>query len=205
MAATDSLNTVIFDVGKVLVDFDPEGFLLREIPDAGIRRRLMAAIFENPAWVDADRGIEPEEEILRRFIRQAPDLEREILRLYEKTGETVSLFPYSVPWIQELKSRGFRIFALSNYSRHLYERTAHKMKFLPLLDGALFSWQCRSIKPDAAIYRHLFARYGICPSEAVFLDDNAQNVAKASELHMKAILFTGPDAAKAALNRLISA
>lgn len=203
MTAADRPDTVVFDVGNVLVDFDPEGFLAREIPDRILRGRLLEAVFRNPAWAEADRGIFRDEEILTRFIRTAPDLEPEIRCIYERSGGTITLFPYAVPWIQELKGRGLRVFVLSNYSRHLYDRTVRKMDFLPLLDGALFSWQCGSIKPEEAIYRHLFAEYGIEPSRAVFLDDNSDNVKKSLELGMEAILFTGREAAADTLNRLL--
>ncbi len=84
---------------------------------------------------------------------------------------------------------------LSNYSRHLYDRTAQKMDFLPLLDGSIFSWQYGCIKPEETIYRYLFSEYNIDPARAVFLDDNIDNVKKSRELGMRAILFTGYETA----------
>lgn len=203
MTAADKPDTVVFDVGNVLVSFDPEGFLNREIPDETVRGRLLTAVFRNPAWADADRGVYADEEILARFIRTAPDLEQEIRRIYERSGGTITLFPYAVPWILGLKRRGLRVFVLSNYSRHLYDRTTQKMDFLPLLDGAVFSWQYGCIKPEEAIYRYLFTEYKIDPARAVFLDDNSDNVKKSRELGMRAILFTGYETAGEALERLL--
>ena len=77
------------------------------------------------------------------------------------------------------------------------------MKFLPLLDGVVFSWQCHSIKPDGEIYRCLFRQYQINPSRAVFLDDNLPNIEKARELGMYAIHFTGFEEAKTQLDSLL--
>ena len=205
MTAGNKPDTVVFDVGNVLVEFNPESFLLRETADETIRARLLKAVFKNPAWADADRGIYKDEEILARFIREAPDLEQEIRRVYERSGGTITLFLYAVPWILKLKRRGLRVFVLSNYSRHLYERTVQKMDFLPLLDGSIFSWQYGCIKPDETIYRYLFSEYNINPARAVFLDDNIDNVKKSCELGMQAILFTGYETARDTLEQLLEA
>lgn len=203
MMTTPGIDTVIFDIGRVLVDFDPARYVEQEVPDVELQRRIYPIMFKNPDWEADDLGIYSEEEILGRFIRKAPDLEEEIRKLYDRSGGTITLFPYAVPWVLGLKDAGFRVYALSNYSRHLYERTVEKMKFLPLLDGVVFSWQCHSIKPDGEIYRCLFRQYQINPSRAVFLDDNLPNIEKARELGMYAIHFTGFEEAKTQLDSLL--
>ena len=198
------INSVVFDVGNVLVDFTPRLFLEKEVEDEGLRKRLYQAIFANPAWGLADRGDLTEEETLERFVQAAPDQRDLISELYEKCGDTISLFPYAVPWIRELKEMGLRTYVLSNYSKHLYDRTVHKMDFLPLMDGAIFSWQHGCMKPEEAIYRLLLDQYGLDPARTIFLDDLPANLEKAQEMGMGTLHFTNYEEAHARLKRALA-
>ena len=200
---TPKIDSVIFDIGKVLVDFNPPRFLKTITPDEQLRALFRSIIFLSPDWAEADRGLASDEETLSQFIQAAPEHEETIRYIYEHSGEIIIQFPYAVPWVQELQERGFRVYALSNYSRHLYDRSVQKMEFLSHMDGVVFSWQCHSIKPEEEIYRCLFRQYQIDPSRAVFLDDNLQNIEKARELGMQGILFTGYDSAKKQLDSLL--
>ena len=197
------IDTVIFDIGRVLVDFQPDIPLQRHFSDPEIRRRLKAAVYNNPAWSEADRGILPEEEILRRFVAADPELRQEILAAYRYSGETIRLFPYAEDWIRSLKARGYRVFCLSNYSRRLREETSGELRFLSLVDGVLFSYACGLIKPDPAIYQLCFRKFQIVPERAVFLDDNADNIKAAGEQGLHAILFTGYEDALKKLEHLL--
>lgn len=197
------IDTVIFDIGRVLVDFQPDIPLRRHFSDPELQRRLKLAVYSNPAWAEADRGLLPEAEILSRFIAAAPDLEPEIRRAYDCAWETIRLFPYTEDWIRSLKERGFRVFCLSNYSRRLRETTAEELRFLPLLDGVLFSYACGLIKPDPEIYRLLFRTFSIRPERAVFLDDNADNIRAAQREGLHTILFTEYSRVHAELESLL--
>ncbi len=193
------IDSVVFDVGNVLVDFTPRLFLEREVADESLRQPLYQAIFANPAWGLADRGDLTEEETLERFIREAPQHRELICRLYENCGDTIRLFPHAVPWIQELRDMGLHTYVLSNYSKHMYDRTVHKMEFLPLMDGLVFSWQHRCMKPEEAIYRLLLDQFGLDPAHTIFLDDLPDNLAQAEKMGMGTLLFTNYEEAHARL------
>ena len=200
----NGIDTVIFDIGRVLVDFQPDIPLNRHVPDPGLRSRLKAAVYRNPAWSEADRGILPEEEIIARFVAADPSLEKEIRAAYDWSWETIRLFPYTEDWIRSLKSRGFRVFCLSNYSRRLRETTDRELRFLSLVDGVLFSYACGLIKPDPEIYRLLFKTFDIRPERAVFLDDNRDNILAAEREGLHAILFTDYSQASEQLEAILS-
>ena len=200
----NGIDTVIFDIGRVLVDFQPDIPLNRHVPDPGLRSRLKAAVYSNPAWSEADRGILPEEEIIARFVAADPSLEKEIRAAYDWSWETIRLFPYTEDWIRSLKSRGFRVFCLSNYSRRLQETTDRELRFLSLVDGVLFSYACGLIKPDPEIYRLLFKTFDIRPERAVFLDDNRDNILAAEREGLHAILFTDYSQASEQLEAILS-
>lgn len=200
----ENIDTVIFDIGRVLVDFQPDIPLTRHFPDPSLQNRLKAAVYNNPAWSEADRGVLPESEIIARFVAADPSLETEIRKAYEYSWETIRLFPYTEDWIRSLKSRGLRVFCLSNYSRRLKETTAEELRFLPLTDGVLFSYACGLIKPDPEIYRLCFRTFHIRPEQAVFLDDNADNILAAQKEGLSTILFTDYQQASQELETLLS-
>ncbi|MDD7738956.1 MAG: HAD family phosphatase [Fusicatenibacter sp.] len=196
------IDTVIFDVGRVLVDWNYNRYL-EEFSFSGEKKaKIKSAIFEGPYWPMADRGILTFDELLHGFISLAPEYQEDICRVIDGAEKTISLYSYSVPFVKELKEKGLRLYLLSNYSRFLLEKTKHKMDFLPYMDGALFSYSCHLIKPEAEIYRLLLDRFQIEPSHAVFFDDTPANVQGAIDLGIHGIHFTGYENARKALTAL---
>lgn len=60
----------------------------------------------------------------------------------------MELFPYAMEWILDLKARGYHVYILSNYSENMLDQTKDKLKFLPLMDGVVFSYKIKKMKPD---------------------------------------------------------
>lgn len=196
------INTVIFDIGNVLVAFDWQS-VLHELGFEGETFDIVAdATYRNADWDERDRGVLTSEETMRRFISHAPQYEKEIRLAVDSVDKTIRQYPYTKDLIRSLKEHGCRVYYLSNYGEDGYEATKHELDFLPLMDGGLFSYEVKMIKPNPWIYAELFQRYGIDPHTAVFFDDNPRNVKAAENVGLTAILFTGYDAACAALKKL---
>lgn len=189
------IKNVIFDVGKVLVSYEPELFMERLGFDAATRAAVNAAMFQNPLWVEADAGTLEKDAYLEKYIAEAPEYEKEIRLAYQEMGGTVELYDYAVDWVLELKEKGLKLFVLSNYSEHLLELTRDKMLFLPYMDGVVFSSVCKHLKPQPEIYEHLLAAYRIDASESVFIDDRPENVEGAKACGIPAIRFTDYESA----------
>ncbi|MCI5648093.1 MAG: HAD family hydrolase [Fusicatenibacter sp.] len=196
------IDTVIFDVGRVLVDWDYHHYLESFSFDEEKRAIITSAIFEGPYWPKADRGILSFDELLNGFISLAPEYRDDIFRVTQGAGAAISLRSYAVPLVRELKEKGLRLFLLSNYSEFLLKQTKHKMEFLPLMDGALFSCNCHLLKPEPEIYQLLLERYQIVPSHAVFLDDTLRNVRGAENCGIHGIHFTSYENARKDLTTL---
>ena len=143
-----------------------------------------------------------EEEEIRDFISNAPKYEKEIRQTYENLGECVWKLDYALPWVQDLKSRGFRVFALSNWPKHIYDQRKDKLDFLDLMDGYILSYQEHVIKPDPAVFRLLLERYRIEPEKAVFIDDTLKNIEAAERLGIHGIHFRSLEQAKEELEKL---
>ncbi len=197
------MRNIIFDVGKVLVSYDPDGYMDRMGFDPETKRRLKAAVFEHQLWIDADQGLGTPEEFLHAFTENAPDLADEIRQVHDSVGGTIELYDYAVDWILDLKNRGYHVYILSNYSENMFRQTEHKLKFLPLMDGAVFSWRIKEIKPDAAIYNYLCDEYWLEPEESVFIDDRPENVAGAEAVGIRGICFRSFEQARRELDELL--
>ena len=198
------IKNVIFDVGKVLVEYDPDSYMERLGFDLKTRQAVNQAMFQNPLWEESDRGKLSTEELLEKFIFNDKEYKEEITKAYQTVGNTIELFPYSVAWIKELKQRGYRVYILSNYAEVTYEQTKEKMEFLPYVDGAVFSFQCKWIKPEREIYEELCRKYSIEPRESVFLDDRLDNIEQACNLGFFGIQFESYKQAVKELERILN-
>lgn len=185
------IDNIVFDVGKVLVEFDWETYLASFGFDRETYDAVASAIFKSPVWEDRDRGLYEDEVYVKGFIANNPRYEKEILQVVDNCRETISLFPHALPMIRRFRDAGYRIYILSNYSQSLYYDTKDRMTFLPLTDGALFSWQVGLMKPEDAIYQELFSRFDLEPSRSLFLDDRLENIEGARRNQMWGVPFTG--------------
>ena len=197
---TDKIDTLIFDLGKVLVRYDFRKLLADLKYDEETAQAVADAMFLSPQWTEGDRGVETEEEILQSFIDNNPAYEQEIRQTFEEMGRTISLYSYTKDWMKYLKKRGYKLYILSNFSKPLYDRCQKELKFLELMDGGYMSWQIHCLKPEPEIFQKLLSDFQIDPSKAVFLDDMIDNVAEARAQGLNAIHFTGR---KQALKQLL--
>lgn len=198
------INTVIFDIGMVLAFFRGREMFR----DMGIEgedfETIVNATIHNPWWNEFDRGLIPTEEIIDTFAKDAPQFRKEIAMIFEHPERMVLMYDYTLPWIHELKERGYKVYALSNWSKPTYEACIdNQLSFLKEMDGEIISFREHLLKPEPEIYQLLCERYNIHPSEAVFLDDNAANVIGARAFGLNAILFQNYEQGKKELEEYL--
>ena len=197
------INTVIFDVGNVLVDFDWEGFIHRMFPGREeLISELDSAVWGNGRWDRLDAGDEPEE-VFANIIAHAPEHEHELRKVFENVGDTLRKRPATPIWLKDIKSRGYRVLYLSNYSHYVMEKNPDVLDFLPLMDGGVFSCDVKLIKPDRKIYECITEKYNLVPSECVFIDDIERNVKAAKDFGFNAIRFITLEQAQRDLNAIL--
>ena len=198
------INTVIFDIGMVLVYFR-----WRELfADLGFEgekfEKIARATVHNPWWNEFDKGKMTVEEIVDKYALNAPEYREDIVKIYDYAEEFVELYDYAIPWIHELKERGYKVYVLSNWSEPAYEANKNThLRFLKEVDGAIMSFREGMIKPNRQIYQLLCDRYHINPEEAVFLDDNQANIVAALACGLNAIHFKSYEQAKEELERFL--
>lgn len=196
------IKNIIFDIGNVLLGFDYMKFFQSFGYDEEIVGRLTKATVLSPDWSELDKGVLSYEEVLQKFIANDPQLETVIFKTFDSLHGLLSRYDYAVPWIQELKNKGYRVYYLSNFSRKAEEDCAETMDFLPLMDGGILSYQEKVIKPAPTIYQLLLKRYGLKAEECVFLDDTEKNIVGAQKEGIHGIVFRNREQAIEELRHL---
>ncbi|MBR5362449.1 MAG: HAD family phosphatase [Oscillospiraceae bacterium] len=182
------IKNVIFDIGRVMIEFDWEQYLAG-LFDAETAKTVSDAMWGTPAWNELDRNVIPMHEVIDLFIANAPDYAAQIQEAMQKIGGCPRMMPYAIPWVEELKARGYLVFYLSNYFEYLMQERPDVLEFTKHMDGGVFSWQERITKPEPEIYQRLMQRYDLRPEECVFIDDSPQNIEAANALGIHAFLF----------------
>lgn len=189
MLSSKKMNNVIFDLGRVLVDFRWKE-CLEELGYYGeLHKTLANAVFLSPSWMEGDRGSVTPESWLQLFIQNAPAYEKEIRHVYENLGLSIRRFHYTDQLIQTFRKAGYKIYFLSNYSEYLYQMTEEALSFIQEFDGGVFSYQEKCLKPQEEIYKCILSRYNINSNETWFFDDCPENVAAAKKLGIQGVLF----------------
>ena len=199
------IDTVVFDIGGVLVELGRFRFLEKKGFTGEKANRVMYATMRSKDWVQMDLNNIPVEEILERFIRNDPGMEAEIRYMFEDLNGIVERRESSLPWLRRIKESGRRILYLSNYSHKIMRECADALYFLPEMDGGLFSCDFHMVKPDPDFFRLLIEKYQLDPSRCVFIDDIETNLEGARAVGMHTILFENPAQAEAELDRMLQA
>jgi 2-haloacid dehalogenase len=185
-------NTIIFDLGGVLIDWNPEYVFRELIPDEGRRRFFFENICTHDWNVEQDAG-RPLAVATQLLVSQYPDWEPEIRAFYDRwedmlggpIHETVELF-------RELKDAGrHRLLALTNWSGETFPVALERYEFLQWFEGIVVSGDEMTRKPFPDIYQILLDRYEVAPGEAVFIDDAIKNVHGAEAVGIKGLHFQG--------------
>lgn len=197
-----TIDTVVFDIGNVLIPWDPRWLFRQLLPDdAAVDRFLHEVDFNN--WNrDHDAG-QPFAEGIARQGAAFPHYRSLLQAFFDRWEETIGApIEGSVAIARELRQRGYRTLALTNFSAETFPRALERHPYLAEFEGIVVSGHERLMKPDAAIYRLLCDRYRVDPARAVFTDDSPANVEGARAIGMHAVHFQSPGQLRDDLRRL---
>ncbi len=183
------IKTVIFDIGNVLAGFAWEEYFRSFGYSEEIFQRLAKATVESRSWQEHDRGALSDEEIMDLFIKNDPGIEKELRETLDNIDGMLVRYDYAIPWIQELKEKGYQVLVLSNFAHKAYEDCRDVLDFLDYVDGGILSFRDKMVKPEPEIYQLLMDRYHLKPEECVFLDDTEKNLPPAEAFGMHTVHF----------------
>ena len=195
------IKTVVFDIGNVLLRWDPAFLYEKLISDPQERAVFLEEVVPLDWHLDHDRGRSYRETIperQKRFPRYA-DL---IAAYYERWDETIAGPIWgSVAILDALHARGVPVYAITNYSAETFPRARRQFPFLALLRDIVVSGEEGVVKPDPEIFIRAIRRFRIQPETALFIDDSPANVEAAADCGFHVHRFLSPQDLSAVLRR----
>jgi len=185
------IQAVVFDIGNVLIEWQPERFFDGHIgPEA--RARMFAEVDLHGMNEAVDRGA-PFRETIYECAARYPEWEGNIRLWHDRWIDLASpLIPHSLRLMRALKARGVPVFALTNFGDETYAEAEPHYPFLRDFDRAFISGRLKVTKPDPEIYAIVERESGLAPEALLFTDDRAENIAVAAERGWETHLFDGP-------------
>jgi 2-haloacid dehalogenase len=199
----DKITTIIFDLGAVLIDWNPRYMYRTIFSDEAEMEKFLAEITTSD-WneeQDAGRLLSEGTEIL---IQQFPEHEANIRAFYGRWEEMLGeAFHDTVEVFKQLKESGkYKIYALTNWSAETFPVAFERFEFLKWFDGIVVSGAEKMRKPTPEFYHILLERYNIKPQEALFIDDNYRNILAAEKIGINCIHFTSAEQLEQELSSL---
>jgi len=180
---------LVFDLGGVVVRWDPEAIIAGVFKDEKDRARVRDAVFSHADWLELDRGTLGRDEAIERAAQRSGMSAADITRLLHAVPPSLVVFPDTVALLRRLKSRGYPLYCLSNMHFASIEYLEQKETFWDVFDGRVISCRLQLCKPEAGIYEHLLRTFGLRPAETIFIDDVQKNLDAAAKLGIGTIRF----------------
>ena len=186
-------KAVVFDLGGVLIDWDPRYLYRKLLADEAAVEEFLATVC-TPEWnAEQDRG-RPFAEGVAELVERHPVHAAAIAAYHERWPEMLGGdIPGTVDLLAELRAAGVPLFALTNWSAETFVHARERFEFLGWFDGVVVSGEERLVKPDPRLFRRPLDRFALAPEATLFVDDSPANVTAARRLGMDAVRFTDPE------------
>ncbi len=196
-----SIKNIIFDLGGVLIDWNPHYMYKKIIPDNEKREWFINNIC-TLSWNEEQDGGRLIKDANAILLAQYPEYKDLIEAYYDRWEEMLNgPIQETVEIFRTLKkSDSHKFYALTNWSAETFPRALELFDFLHWFDGRLVSGEENTRKPYKEIYELIIARFNLNPTETLFIDDNLRNILAANELGFKTIHFTNPSSLASSLN-----
>ncbi|MGH6861418.1 MAG: HAD family hydrolase, partial [Phyllobacterium sp.] len=181
---------IVFDIGMVLINYEPEAAFRNLIPDAAERRWFLDTVCTHDWNIEQDRGRTwPEAEAL--LIADFPDREEHIRAFRRNWHQMIThSIDGSVAILRGLIADGHDVTMLTNFASDTLREASKRFPFLTESRGVTVSGDVGLIKPDKAIYDHHVGTFGLEPAATLFIDDSPKNVAGAKAAGWQSVQFT---------------
>ena len=180
---------IIFDLGGVVVRWEPEALLARTFDDPAVCEIVHREFIGHSDWLELDRGTLAPEDAIARAARRTGLMDHLIASLLDKVPSSLVPIPETVELLYRLKGQGHALYCLSNMHLASIEFLERTQSFWGAFSGKVISCRVNLCKPEAGMYAHLLETYQINPASAVFVDDVEVNLAAARQFGMRTVRF----------------
>ena len=188
------IDTIIFDLGGVLIDWNPEYVFLKEFNGDKVKMEWFFNNICTSEWnEEQDKGklikIATEERI-----KLFPEYEKLIRMFYGRWKEMLKgEISETVKILKKLKNQNYRLIALTNWGSETFPIALERFEFLKLFEGIVVSGQIKMLKPFKEIYEYTLRKYNLNPANCIFIDDRLSNVEGAIKCGINGIQFISPE------------
>jgi 2-haloacid dehalogenase len=197
-----AIEAVVFDLGGVLLDWDPRHLYRKLFSDEEAMNRFLAEVCTLEWHAAHDRGV-PFERSCAILAAEQPQLAGLIWAWGRRSEEMVAgPIDGTVEILRALKRDGVPCYALTNMEAETYPRRRERFAFLGWFDGTVVSAFEGTAKPDLEIFRRLLDRFSLTPSATVMIDDSERNLDAAASLGMVTVQFRSPGQLRQSLQRV---
>jgi putative hydrolase of the HAD superfamily len=193
---------LVFDLGGVVVRWDPDAIISSVFRDAATQAKVKDAVFSHADWLELDRGTLGRDEAVTRAAQRTGIPVADVTRLLHAVPPSLTVFPDTVALLQRLKGKGYPLYCLSNMHYASIEYLEQNETFWDLFDGRVISCRLQLCKPEAGIYEHLLSTYDLEPAQTIFIDDMQKNLDAAAKLGIRTIKFESAAQCERALGAL---
>jgi putative hydrolase of the HAD superfamily len=191
-----SIRNVIFDLGGVLLDWDPDKILQGFYSDPALQILLKDELFLHPDWRAHNRGALRESELIESVHRRTARPSAEVSALLHAIRESLVTKPETVALLRSLHRRRIPLYCLSDMPVTVYAHVRLRHEFWDAFSGIVISGEVKMMKPEREVFEHLLTRFRLDRRQTVFIDDLSLNVEAARAVGLHAIQFR--DAAQCA-------
>ncbi|WP_421324179.1 HAD family hydrolase [Aeromonas sp. 604176] len=194
---------IIFDLGRVVVSWDPVG-IVRSVRGPQGAEQLAEQLFNHPDWLEVDRGTMSLHNMAREAQARTGLSTAENLAILQAVPASLLPDPAMLTLIAELHGAGHSLYALSNMGHASIDWLEQHQDFWRFFSGKVVSARVRMMKPEPDIYRYLLVSFDLKPAECIFIDDSPANIAAAEALGIRGIVFTDVASCRQQLGELDS-
>ena len=196
------IKNIIFDLGNVLISFQPLQYLQSLDLNAEEVDFIHREIYLSNEWVELDRGTLNRVEALGAICARNPQ-RAELLISHSDFMKVLTPIEYNASQLEGLKKQGYKLYYLTNYHDDLFEICYNSYTFFKHFEGGIVSARIKYIKPQPEIYKTLMNNYQLSPGESLFIDDSETNTRAAEELGIQAHHLSKPEELKSHLKKLL--
>jgi putative hydrolase of the HAD superfamily len=183
---------IIFDLGGVVVRWEPKTLISQVFADLEIRRLVYEEFVGHPDWIELDRGTLAPQDAAVRAAQRTGLSQGELLDFLRRVPAALTAIPDTVKLLYSLRSRGHRLYCLSNMQHASIEHLEKAYTFWEVFSGKVISCRLNLCKPEPGIYSHLLDAYQLDPATTLFIDDVDVNLTTARQFGIQTIRFETP-------------
>jgi putative hydrolase of the HAD superfamily len=184
------IKNVVFDIGNVLLKWDPKAVVTELFPEHPNPQELTYALFKSEVWMDLNRGLITQNEAILIYNNSLAIEKSKLEKLMYRVKDSLTPLEGSLELLDKLYKNGIPLYSITDNVHEIMAHLKSKYDFWDKFSGVVVSAELGILKPSAEIYRNLLQQYKLTPAETLFIDDHLPNVEGAKQVGMHALQFT---------------